>query len=83
MNCSYKTHGVCASAIDFDIEDGKLRNIKFTGGCPGNLAALSTLLEGSDAREAAEKMQGIKCGKKSTSCSDQLSQAIMGALSGE
>lgn len=80
MNYTYKPHGVCPSKIDFDIEDGKLRNIKFTGGCPGNLLAISTLLEGVDAEEAAKKVQGIRCGKKNTSCSDQLAKAIFEAL---
>lgn len=80
MNYTYKPQGVCSSKVDFDIEDGKLKNIRFTGGCPGNLLAISTLLEGMDAEEAARKIQGITCGKKATSCSDQLSKAIFEAL---
>jgi uncharacterized protein (TIGR03905 family) len=73
---SYKTHGTCATKIDFDIIDGKLHHVHFTNGCPGNLQAMSVLLEGMDAQKAAQMLNGIHCGEKNTSCSDQLSKAI-------
>ncbi|MCR4764775.1 MAG: TIGR03905 family TSCPD domain-containing protein [Bacteroidaceae bacterium] len=73
---SYIPQGVCSQRIDFEIEDGKLHNIRFTNGCPGNLKAISKLLEGADARWAAKTLRGNTCGYKSTSCADQLAQAI-------
>lgn len=66
--------------IEFEIEEGKLHNIVFTGGCNGNLKGLSSLCEGADAETVKEKLKGIKCGFKSTSCPDQLSRAIEKAL---
>ncbi len=77
---TYKTRGTCARLIDFDIEDGKLYNVKFQGGCNGNLKAIGLLLEGSNAEEAARKLQGNTCGPRATSCADQLSRAIDEAL---
>ena len=76
----YMTRGVCAKAIDFDIEDGKLHDIKFYGGCNGNLKAIGKLLEGADAAETADILRGNTCGPRSTSCADQLSRAIDKAL---
>lgn len=73
---SYLTSGTCARKINFDIIDGKLHNVTFEGGCPGNLKALGILVEGADAREIAGKLHGVTCGSKSTSCSDQLARAI-------
>ena len=80
MHYSYKTNGTCSSKIDFDIEDGKLHNIVFTNGCNGNLQAIGSLLEGADAEFAIERLNGINCGFKSTSCGDQLAQAIKKAI---
>ena len=73
---SYRPRGVCASQIRFDLEDGKLHNINFMGGCHGNLKAIGLLLEGADAQEAADKLRGNTCGNRPTSCADQLSRAI-------
>ena len=73
---SYRPRGVCASQIRFDLEDGKLHNISFMGGCHGNLKAIGLLLEGADAQEAADKLRGNTCGNRPTSCADQLSRAI-------
>ena len=73
---NYTTRGVCAKAIDFDIEDGKLHDIKFYGGCAGNLKAIGKLLEGADAVETANILRGNTCGPRSTSCADQLARAI-------
>lgn len=68
--------GVCAKKIVFDIEEGRLRNLKFTGGCEGNLKAISILLEGMPVEEVIEKVEGITCGKKTTSCTDQLCKIL-------
>ena len=81
MSYSYKTRGTCSRAITFDIVDGKLSNVKFDGGCNGNLKAISKLVEGKDAREIADLLRGNTCGFKDTSCADQLAQAIEKALS--
>lgn len=73
---NYMTKGTCSRMIEFDLEDGKLHNISFMGGCPGNLSAISLLLEGADAKETADKLRGNICGNRPTSCADQLSCAI-------
>ena len=76
-NYTYKTSGVCSSRIAFDIDDeGRLRNVVFTGGSNGNLKGIGALTEGMKAEEAAEKLAGIRCGFKNTSCPDQLAKAI-------
>ncbi len=74
---SYTTRGVCSRQINFDIIDGKLHNVKFIGGCPGNLAAISKLIEGKDARSIAGLLLGNDCGGRGTSCADQLAKAIL------
>lgn len=76
----YKTQGVCASLINFDINGSKLRDVSFEGGCNGNLKAIGILVEGMDAREAVTKLKGNRCGARPTSCADQLALAIEGAL---
>lgn len=76
----YTPEGVCSQLIEFDIEDGKLHNLRFTNGCPGNLKAISKLLEGADAHWAANTLRGNTCGNKPTSCADQLARAIEQAL---
>lgn len=76
-NYSYTPTGVCARQIDFEIDDeGKMHNLKFTGGCNGNLKAIGLLLEGADAKEAARILKGNDCGGRGTSCADQLARAI-------
>lgn len=76
----YKTKGTCSSQISFDLVDGKLHNVVFTGGCNGNLKGISSLVEGQDAGEVITRLEGIRCGFKSTSCPDQLAQALKQAL---
>lgn len=76
----YRTKGTCSSEIHFDIEDGKIHNVEFVGGCNGNLKALSALTEGMEAKEAIKKLKGITCGFKDTSCSDQFARALEKAL---
>lgn len=79
-----QTNHVCAQQITFSLdEDGKLHNIKFYGGCPGNTLAISKLLEGADAKKSAEILKGNSCGSKGTSCADQLARGIEEALSQE
>lgn len=81
QHITYKTSGTCSRVIDFDLDDNNLiHNLKFTGGCSGNLAAISKLLENQDALKAASILKGNTCGPRPTSCADQLSKAIMEAL---
>ena len=76
----YAPQGGCSRKINFDIVDGKLHNVRFTGGCPGNLAAISKLVEGMDALQVANLLEGNQCGMRGTSCGDQLSKAIKSFL---
>lgn len=77
----YITNGVCARKITFEIDnEGKVRNVSFLGGCPGNLKAISKLVEGMDATKVIELLEGNTCGMKKTSCGDQLAKALKGAL---
>lgn len=76
----YHTKLVCSKEIHFDIEDGKLHNVHFLGGCPGNLLAIGKLIEGKDAQEVANTLRGNDCVGKGTSCADQLARAIDAAL---
>lgn len=75
----YKTKGTCSQLISFDLEDGKVRNVKFIGGCNGNLKGISSLVEGMDVDDVISRVEGITCGMKSTSCPDQLAQALKAA----
>ena len=77
---TYETVGVCSKAISFSIDNGKVYDIRFFGGCPGNLTAISKLLEGTDAKKAIETLKGNDCGGKGTSCADQLAIALEMAL---
>lgn len=74
----YKTSGVCSTEINIDIEDegGIIKSVKFTNGCAGNASGLSKLLVGMKVDEVIERLEGTKCGKRSTSCPDQLAQAL-------
>ena len=77
---TYKTKGTCSQKIDFRLEDGKIYDVAFTGCCNGNLKGIAALVEGMDAKEAISRLEGIRCGFKSTSCPDQLAQALKEAL---
>jgi len=81
MEYSYRPNGVCSRNITFELQDGKLHNVRFHGGCPGNTLGIATLVEGMDAAEAAQKLAGIRCGFKPTSCPDQLARALQEAVS--
>jgi len=72
----YITNKTCSTKIHFDIIDGKLHSVSFEDGCNGNLKALGVLLEGMDAAAAVQKLKGLHCGKRGTSCADQLSKAV-------
>ena len=73
---TYKTKGVCSSAIDIEMDGDIIRNVKFSGGCHGNLQGISKLVEGMKADDAISRLKGIRCGFKNTSCPDQLAQAL-------
>ncbi len=73
----YKPQGTCSRNISFDIEDNKVTNVTFTGGCAGNTKGVAALIEGMDVDEAISRIYGIKCGFKPTSCPDQLAKALM------
>ncbi len=80
MQYHYETKGTCSKSIDFEIDAGIVRDISFASGCPGNLEGLSRLAEGRRAEEVVELLAGIKCGKKKTSCPDQLAKALKKVL---
>lgn len=73
---NYKTNGVCSRGITFDVENGKVTNVHFEGGCNGNTQGVAALVEGMDIHEAIRRLKGIKCGFRSTSCPDQLALAL-------
>ncbi len=78
---SFQPQRVCSKRIDFSLDaDGRLHDVKFLGGCPGNLLAIGKLVEGKDAAEIADILRGNPCGGRGTSCADQLSIAIDEAL---
>ena len=76
MEYTYKTKGTCAVQIKFDLDGDVITNIKFIGGCPGNLNALSKLLDGQTVSYIEEKLLGNLCGGRGTSCADQLAKAV-------
>ena len=80
MKYTYNTWGTCSRLIDFDIQDGVIKNVVFTGGCNGNLQGIARLVEGMTPTQAISKLEGIHCGNKPTSCPDQLAQALKQAL---
>ena len=79
---SFLPNGVCARKIDFEMDaEGRLHNVKFTGGCPGNLQAIGKLVEGAEAEKIAALLRGNDCGGRGTSCPDQLARALAECLS--
>ena len=73
---TYKTKGTCSTAIDIEVNDGIIESVQFTGGCNGNLKGICALVKGKRVEDAIEKLEGIRCGMKPTSCPDQLAQAL-------
>ena len=76
MRYEYKTENTCSQIISFDIDGNIIINIEFYGGCNGNLKAIAKLLEGATVEEIEEKLLGNTCGRRSTSCTDQLARAV-------
>ena len=77
MSYTYNTHGTCSRQITFDLDDnGNVHNVRFLGGCNGNLQGIAALVEGRPAEQVAETLRGIDCNGKGTSCPDQLAKAI-------
>ena len=82
MQYEYKTKGTCSQRILFEIEDGKLHNVQYVGGCNGNLKGIGSLVEGMDVNEVIARLEGTTCGFKPTSCPDQLAKALKEATQG-
>ncbi|WP_300672996.1 TIGR03905 family TSCPD domain-containing protein [Desulfoluna sp.] len=80
---TYQPQGVCAKKIDFQIEEGTVKNLVFTNGCPGNLEGIQRLVEGMPVEDVIARLKGITCGKKATSCPDQLCLALEAWQQGE
>ncbi len=81
MQYIYRTKGTCSQQITFEMDQNKVvSNVKFTGGCNGNLKAVSRLVEGCTADQIIEKCAGITCGPRETSCADQLAKAVVQAV---
>lgn len=76
----YKTRGVCSREIHFDIEDNKVKQVAFVGGCQGNTQGVARLVQGMDVNEAISRLEGIDCGGRGTSCPDQLARALKEAI---
>lgn len=76
----YIPKGVCSQAIDIELDGNIIKHVQFTGGCHGNLQGIARLVEGMNAEDAIAKIRGIRCGFKSTSCPDQLANALEVAL---
>jgi len=72
----YRPRGTCSQLIEIGVEDGTIKKVEFTGGCPGNLLAIGELVKDMKVSEAIKRLDGIKCGNKKTSCADQLAQAL-------
>ena len=77
---SFTPRGVCSAQIDFEIEDGIVKNIRFAGGCSGNTQGVCRLAEGMKAEDIIDRLSGIRCGFKGTSCPDQLAKAVAEAM---
>ena len=81
MQFTYKTKGTCSQMITFDVNDNVVTNVQFFGGCNGNLKGIVKLVEGMNIDDIITRVEGVKCGMKSTSCPDQLAQALKAAKS--
>lgn len=72
----FKTHGVCSQSIDFELDGDIIQNVKFVGGCSGNAQGVASLVRGMNVVDAIQRLEGIKCGGRPTSCPDQLAKAL-------
>lgn len=75
----YRTRGVCSQAIEYEVQDGVVHNVKFIGGCSGNTQGVAALVEGMKVNEVISRLEGINCGGRGTSCPDQLAKALKAA----
>lgn len=80
MTITYTPRGVCSRKFTIQVEDGVIQDLQVVGGCSGNLQGLSALLKGMKVDQAVERLEGIRCGGKPTSCPDQIAQALKSAL---
>lgn len=80
MTITYRPKGVCSRLMLVEVEDGIIRQVEVQGGCSGNLQGISRLLVGMPVQQAIERMEGVRCGGKPTSCPDQLAKALRQAL---
>lgn len=80
MNITYRPKGVCSQLMEIEIDGTKIKSVKVTGGCSGNLQGISRLVQGMEVTDAIARMEGVRCGFKPTSCPDQLAQALKQAI---
>jgi len=73
---SYKTSGTCSREIQFEIEDNRIKSVRFEGGCPGNLLGISNIVQGMEVDQVIQRFENVTCGSKATSCPDQLATAL-------
>ena len=83
MKYSFTPRGVCSAQIDFEIDDGIIKNVQFTSGCNGNTQGVGALCEGMRADEVVKRLEGINCSGRGTSCPDQLAKAVKMAMEQE
>lgn len=83
MEFTYRPRGVCSQLMEIEVEGDKIKHVKVTGGCSGNLQGISRLVEGMEIKEAISRMEGIRCGFKPTSCPDQLARALKQCIEAE
>ncbi|GHV41168.1 TSCPD domain-containing protein [Clostridia bacterium] len=76
----YKMKNTCAKSVSFDLNDGKVTNVSFASGCPGNLKGIAALAEGMDAADLIARLSGVRCGDKDTSCPDQFAKALLASI---
>lgn len=79
----HKNRGVCSSAIEFEVQDGRLKNVHFVGGCNGNTTGIGKLVEGMEIHDVISRLEGVRCGMRATSCPDQLASALKEYLAAE
>lgn len=77
MTITYRPQGVCSRLFTIQVEDDIIQSVEIVGGCDGNLKGIASLLRGMPVAEAIERMRGICCGRKATSCPDQIARALM------
>lgn len=80
MKVEFKTKGTCSSLIEIQAEQGIVEDVRFQGGCNGNLKGICSLVKGMPVEEVVRRLEGIRCGARPTSCPDQLAQALKATL---